>query len=50
MPISQGGKHPDGLAGYRPGIESDDYMLAVASWVDSDPDMAHIHRQPPGRP
>ena len=34
MPILQGGKSPDGLARYRAGVGSDDYMLIVASWVD----------------
>ena len=34
MPILQGGKAPDGLARYRAGVGSDDYMLIVASWVD----------------
>jgi len=38
MPILQGGKHPDGLADYRRAIGSDDYMLIVASWVDSHAD------------
>jgi ribulose-bisphosphate carboxylase large chain len=35
MPILQGGKHPDGLADYRHANGDDDYMLIVASWVDS---------------
>lgn len=34
MPILQGGKHPQGLPGYRASVGSDDYMLIVASWVD----------------
>lgn len=38
MPIIQGGKHPAGLPDYRQALGSDDYMLIVASWVDSHPD------------
>jgi 2,3-diketo-5-methylthiopentyl-1-phosphate enolase len=38
MPIIQGGKHPEGLPDYRHAVGSDDYMLIVASWVDSHPD------------
>lgn len=38
MPIIQGGKHPDGLPAYRRAVGSDDYMMIVASWVDSHPD------------
>ncbi len=38
MPILQGGKHPQGLPDYRASVGSDDYMLIVASWVDSHPD------------
>jgi ribulose 1,5-bisphosphate carboxylase large subunit-like protein len=38
MPILQGGKHPGGLADYRRASGGDDYMLIVASWVDSHPD------------
>jgi ribulose 1,5-bisphosphate carboxylase large subunit-like protein len=37
MPILQGGKHPQGLPGYRASIGNDDYMLIVASWVDAHP-------------
>lgn len=37
MPILQGGKHPQGLPDYRASVGSDDYMLIVASWVDSHP-------------
>ncbi|RZA18093.1 MAG: hypothetical protein EOP93_12030 [Lysobacteraceae bacterium] len=37
MPILQGGKHPQGLEGYRASIGDDDYMLIVASWVDAHP-------------
>jgi ribulose 1,5-bisphosphate carboxylase large subunit-like protein len=37
MPIVQGGKNPAGLAGYRDAMGSDDFMLIVASWVDSHP-------------
>ncbi len=35
MPILQGGKKPEGLAGYRAAVGSDNFMLIVASWVDS---------------
>lgn len=38
MPILQGGKHPQGLPGYRASVGNDDYMLIVASWVDAHPD------------
>ncbi len=38
MPILQGGKHPQGLPGYRASVGTDDYMLIVASWVDAYPD------------
>jgi ribulose 1,5-bisphosphate carboxylase large subunit-like protein len=38
MPIIQGGKHPAGLADYRRAVGGDDYMMIVASWVDSHPD------------
>lgn len=38
MPILQGGKHPEGLPGYRAAMGSDDFMLIVASWVDSHPE------------
>lgn len=37
MPIIQGGKTPQGLPRYRAAIGSDDYMMIVASWVDSHP-------------
>lgn len=37
MPIVQGGKHPEGLPGYRAAVGNDDYMLIVASWVDAHP-------------
>jgi ribulose 1,5-bisphosphate carboxylase large subunit-like protein len=35
MPIIQGGKHPAGLPDYRRANGGDDYMMIVASWVDS---------------
>jgi ribulose-bisphosphate carboxylase large chain len=35
MPIIQGGKHPSGLPDYRRASGGDDYMMIVASWVDS---------------
>lgn len=38
MPIIQGGKRPAGLPDYRQAVGSDDYMLIVASWVDSHPE------------
>jgi ribulose 1,5-bisphosphate carboxylase large subunit-like protein len=38
MPILQGGKHPEGLAGYRTAVGSSEFMLIVASWVDSHPE------------
>ncbi|MBL0211948.1 MAG: hypothetical protein IPQ13_13715 [Holophagaceae bacterium] len=38
MPILQGGKHPAGLADYLATVGSSDFMLIVASWVDSHPD------------
>lgn len=38
MPILQGGKHPQGLPGYRASVGNDDYMLIVASWVDAHPE------------
>lgn len=38
MPILQGGKRPEGLAGYRATIGGDDFMLIVASWVDGHPE------------
>lgn len=38
MPILQGGKTPEGVDEYRAAVGSDDFMLIVASWVDSHPD------------
>jgi ribulose 1,5-bisphosphate carboxylase large subunit-like protein len=38
MPILQGGKHPEGLAGYRAAFGSTEFMLIVANWVDSHPE------------
>ena len=38
MPILQGGKNPEGLTGYRAAMGGSDFMLIVASWVDSHPD------------
>jgi len=38
MPILQGGKNPEGLAGYRAAVGSSEFMLIVASWVDGHSD------------
>jgi ribulose 1,5-bisphosphate carboxylase large subunit-like protein len=38
MPILQGGKHPGSLADCRAVVGSNDFMLIVASWVDSHPE------------
>ncbi len=37
LPILQGGKNPQELPCYRSAIGSDNFMLIVASWVDSHP-------------
>lgn len=38
LPILQGGKRPEDLAAYRAAMGGDDFMLIVASWVDSHPE------------
>ena len=38
LPILQGGKHPADLEAYRDALEGHDFMLIVASWVDSHPE------------
>ena len=37
MPILQGGKHPGGLGAYRNAVGNDDYVLNVATWLDTHP-------------